>query len=74
MKVSVAMYSYHGLLADGMIDVFGCLEAVRFHHDLPAIDIWNGGMPDHIWQLSISDLRFFDLNSHAAAQDCVGIP
>ena len=48
MKVSVAMYSYHGLLADGMIDVFGCLEAVRFRHGLWAIDIWNGGMPDHI--------------------------
>ena len=48
MEVSVAMYSYHGLPADGIIDVFGRLEAVRFRHDLRAIDIWNGGMPDYI--------------------------
>jgi len=46
MKVSVATYSYHGMLEDGCIDVFGCLEAVRLRHDLRAIDIWNGFTPD----------------------------
>ena len=48
MKVSIATYAYHGMLADGVIDVFGCMEAVRFRHDLRAIDIWNGFTPDEL--------------------------
>jgi len=48
MKISIATYSYHGLLADDMTDVFGCMETVRFRHDLRAIDIWNGFTPDKL--------------------------
>jgi len=46
MKVSIATYAYHGLLEQGLIDIFGCLESVRFRHDLRAVDIWNGFTPD----------------------------
>ena len=48
MKVSIATYAYHGLLAEGVMDVFGCMETVRFRHDLRAIDIWNGFTPDDV--------------------------
>ncbi len=48
MKVSVATYAYHGLLADGVMDVFGCLETVRFRHGLRAVDIWNDFTPDEL--------------------------
>jgi len=48
MKVSVATYAYHGLLEQGLMDIFGCLESVRFRHDLRAVDIWNGFTPDEL--------------------------
>ncbi len=48
MKVSIATYAYHGLLEQREMDVFGCLETVRFRHDLRAIDIWNGFTPDEL--------------------------
>ena len=42
MKVSIASYSFHGLLKEGMIDVFGYLESVRHRYGLDTADIWNG--------------------------------
>jgi sugar phosphate isomerase/epimerase len=42
MKVSVASYAFHGLTADGMMDVFGYLESCKFRYRLDAADIWNG--------------------------------
>lgn len=42
MKISIASYSFHGLLAEGKIDAFGYLEACRYRYDLDAADFWNG--------------------------------
>ena len=42
MKISIASYSFHGLIASGRMDVFGYLESVRFRYHLDAADIWNG--------------------------------
>ncbi len=42
MNVSIASYSFHGLLKDGAIDLFGYLESCRFRYHLDTADIWNG--------------------------------
>jgi sugar phosphate isomerase/epimerase len=42
MKISIASYSFHGLIASGRMDVFGYLESVRYRYHLDAADIWNG--------------------------------
>ena len=41
MKISIASYAFHGLLQRGLMDVFGCLESVRFRYRLNAVDIWS---------------------------------
>ena len=41
MKTSIASYSFHGLFSEGLIDLFGYLEACRFRYHLGAADIWN---------------------------------
>ena len=41
-QISIASYSFHKLLEDGMIDVFGYLESLRFRYGIPNADIWNG--------------------------------
>ncbi len=45
MKISIASYSFHGLLRDGMIDVFGYLESSKYRYHVDAADIWNGFFP-----------------------------
>ncbi len=42
MKISIASYSFHGLLAEGKMDLFGYLETCRFRYHMLAADIWNG--------------------------------
>jgi sugar phosphate isomerase/epimerase len=42
MRISIASYSFHGLLARGMIDVFGYLEACKYRYHANTADIWNG--------------------------------
>jgi len=42
MNISIASYSFHGLRAANMMDVFGYLESVRHRYRLDAADIWNG--------------------------------
>ena len=42
MKISVASYAFHGLLAEGKIDVFGYLETVKHRYRVDVADIWNG--------------------------------
>lgn len=44
MKLSIASYSFHSLVASGMMDVFGYLEACRYRYQLNTADIWNGLM------------------------------
>jgi sugar phosphate isomerase/epimerase len=45
MKISVASYSFHGLLQEGMMDVFGYLESCKYRYGLDSADIWNGFLP-----------------------------
>ncbi len=40
-RVSLASYAFHGLLADGKMDLFGYLESCKFRYQVQA-DIWNG--------------------------------
>ncbi|MGE5224333.1 MAG: sugar phosphate isomerase/epimerase family protein [Omnitrophica WOR_2 bacterium] len=45
MTVSIASYSFHGLLNAGMIDLFGYLESMKYRYHLSTADIWNGMLP-----------------------------
>ena len=40
--ISIAGYSFHGLLADGSMNVFGYLESCRYRYHLDTADLWNG--------------------------------
>lgn len=42
MNISIASFSFHGALADGVFDVFTYLEACRYRYHLNTADIWNG--------------------------------
>lgn len=42
MKVSISSYSFHGLLKEGRMDVFGFLESCRHRYTVDAVEIWNG--------------------------------
>lgn len=44
MNISIASYSFHGLIESGTMDVFGYLEACRYRYQLNTADIWNGLM------------------------------
>lgn len=41
-NISIASYSFHGLLEQQRIDVFGYLESVRYRYRVGWADIWNG--------------------------------
>ena len=41
-QISIASYSFHGLLEAGMMDIFGYLESVRYRYQVGWADIWNG--------------------------------
>ena len=47
MKISIASYSFHGLLAEGKIDIFGYLETCKYRYGLQTADIWNGLSGSH---------------------------
>jgi sugar phosphate isomerase/epimerase len=42
MKVSISSYSFHGLLKEGRMDVFGFLESCSHRYAVDAVEIWNG--------------------------------
>jgi sugar phosphate isomerase/epimerase len=42
MKISIASYSFHGLIGAGRMDVFGYLETCKYRYHLDAADFWNG--------------------------------
>ena len=44
MKLSIASYSFHGLLREGKMDIFGYLETIKYRYGAHA-DIWNGFFP-----------------------------
>jgi len=45
-RLSIATYSFHGMLDDGVMDVFGYLESLAFRYGLTGADIWNGFIKD----------------------------
>lgn len=58
MNISIASFSFHGALAEGVFDVFTYLEACRYRYHLNAADIWNGLLsPDVETQLDEDRLR-----------------
>jgi sugar phosphate isomerase/epimerase len=42
MRISIASFSFHGLIGAGRMDVFGYLESCRYRYHLGAADLWNG--------------------------------
>jgi sugar phosphate isomerase/epimerase len=42
MRASVMAYSFHGLLQQGRMDIFGFLETCKYRYHLDAADLWNG--------------------------------
>jgi sugar phosphate isomerase/epimerase len=44
MNISISSYSFHGLLGEGRMDVFGFLESCKCRYGLSAVEIWNGTM------------------------------
>jgi sugar phosphate isomerase/epimerase len=44
-KISLASYSFHGMLGEGVRDVFGYLDALKYRHQLDWADIWTGFIP-----------------------------
>lgn len=52
MNISIASYAFHGLLREGMIDLFGYLESCKYRYGLNTADIWNGMLlstePDYV--------------------------
>ena len=42
MRASIMAYSFHGLLKDGRMDIFGFLESCKYRYHLDAADLWNG--------------------------------
>jgi len=45
-KVSIAAYSFHKLLSEKMIDVYGYMESLRYRYHLHYADIWSGYLLD----------------------------
>ena len=45
MRVSMLAYSFHGLLKQGRMDIFGFLETCKYRYHLDAADLWNGFLP-----------------------------
>ena len=41
MKISISSYSFHGLLKEGRMDVFGFLESCKYRYRVGAVEIWN---------------------------------
>lgn len=41
LKISIMGYSFHGLLEQGRMDVFGYLESSKYRYGVDAADIWN---------------------------------
>lgn len=42
MRISIAGFSFHGLLSEGQMSLFGYLESVKYRYHLHTADIWNG--------------------------------
>lgn len=43
--MSVASYSFHGLLSEGKCDIFHYLSMLKYRYGVPLADIWTGFLP-----------------------------
>ena len=43
MKVSVASYSFHGMINAGEMDVFSYLDLLKYRYHVDYADIWTEG-------------------------------
>jgi sugar phosphate isomerase/epimerase len=43
--ISLASYSFHGLLYEGKADIFTYLEMIKYHYNVDIADIWTGFLP-----------------------------
>ena len=46
LPVSCLSYSFHGLVGEGMMDIFHYFETCRFRYGIDAADLWNGMIKD----------------------------
>jgi len=44
--LSIASYSFHGLLKEKRMDIFTYLEALKYRYNVEYADIWSGYLPD----------------------------
>jgi sugar phosphate isomerase/epimerase len=44
--ISIASYSFHGMLADKRTDIFTYLEDLKYRYNVEYADIWSGYLPD----------------------------
>lgn len=71
MKISIASYAFHGLLAEKKIDAFGYLESCKYRYGLDAADFWNGiiGTTDEAYirkvREALDDREMCCVNYHA---------
>jgi len=42
LRISMLSYSFHGLVAAGMMDIFHFFETCKYRYGLGAADLWNG--------------------------------
>ena len=69
--ISLASYSFHGLLAAGMIDVFNYLNITKFRYRVNRADIWSGFFPT-LEEAFIEKIRqTLEENEMALANLCV---
>lgn len=47
MKLSVGGYSFYNTFVDGMLDVFGYLETIKYRYHLDAVDMYNRFISDN---------------------------
>jgi sugar phosphate isomerase/epimerase len=55
--ISIASYSFHGLLGDGRINVFTYLEDLKYRYNVEYADIWSGFLPDLNNDISDKDME-----------------
>jgi sugar phosphate isomerase/epimerase len=42
LRISMLSYSFHGLVKEGMMDIFHFFETCKYRYGLDAADLWNG--------------------------------
>lgn len=72
--ISLASYSFHGLLGEGRFDVFTYLEACRSRYGVDFADIWTGFLPGPDENFARKVKKSLDERSLGLANLCVDGP